>query len=227
MNYSKKKNIISNIEKINSQNFINYFSKITFHLFYWVFSSLYKIEINNISNMDLSNKSIIATTYHSLFNGPIVLGICRKNKNRTRTFVKGKCFESLIGKIFLSYCGGIPIFSKNIKIIIRIAIEALNKNESLLIFPEGQKGNEEEVQKLYKGTAFLALKTNTPILPIGISNIDNCNFLKRKRIYIEIGEPIYSKDEYSKQNSKKLTKIVNRELKKLFSIANKKAINSY
>lgn len=65
------------------------------------------------------------------------------------------------------------------------AIELLNKNGKLLIYPEGVWNISENllVNPMYMGTASIAMKTNADIVPVAIEQYD-------KTFYVSIGQNI-------------------------------------
>ena len=54
----------------------------------------------------------------------------------------------------------------------RLAERVLNEGNVLMIFPEGTRSPTGELQKPKDGLAMLALRTGSPIVPIGIANTD-------------------------------------------------------
>ncbi|MBR1717738.1 MAG: 1-acyl-sn-glycerol-3-phosphate acyltransferase [Bacilli bacterium] len=93
-----------------------------------------------------------------------------------------------IGGVLLSLNGVICMETNN-KIDRRIgkerALELLNKNGSLLIFPEGawNISPNQPVMDIYNGTVDLARKTNAEIIPVGIEQYDN-------KFFVSIGKNI-------------------------------------
>ena len=88
------------------------------------------------------------------------------------------------------------------KAALKTIIEGVNllKNDycSLYIFPEGTRGHSDEVAPFKKGSFKMAEKANVPIVPIGIVGSDkvfeNNGWFRKvrgKKVYINIGEPIY------------------------------------
>lgn len=73
---------------------------------------------------------------------------------------------------------------------IRKMCDLLKDGRAVAIFPEGKINAEAEDIDLKKGTAFMALKCNTPILPVYISHRES----RWERIHIVIGEPIYGQN---------------------------------
>ena len=51
---------------------------------------------------------------------------------------------------------------------LRRAIEYLKKENALCIFPEGGRSDDGKLKEAKTGTAFIALKTQTPVIPAGI-----------------------------------------------------------
>ncbi len=54
----------------------------------------------------------------------------------------------------------------------RLAERVLNEGNVLMVFPEGTRSPTGELQKPKDGLAMLALRTGSPIVPIGIANTD-------------------------------------------------------
>jgi len=65
-------------------------------------------------------------------------------------------------------------------------IKNLKENRIIVIYPEGDSNNKKMLLKGKTGVAELALRTNVPIIPLGIKAVDN----SFKRV-IKIGKPLY------------------------------------
>lgn len=72
---------------------------------------------------------------------------------------------------------------------------------SLYIFPEGTRGHSDEIAPFKKGSFKMAEKSGVPIVPIGIVNSDKVfenngwfRKIRSTKVYINIGEPIYTKN---------------------------------
>jgi len=65
--------------------------------------------------------------------------------------------------------------------------KVLGEDKILIIYPEGNSNKKTELLKGKTGVAEIALRTNLPILPVGISKIGK---LKKK---VEIGKPMLFK----------------------------------
>jgi 1-acyl-sn-glycerol-3-phosphate acyltransferase len=71
----------------------------------------------------------------------------------------------------------------------RAILAGLNDGKSLLIFPEGDTfPMEGEVQPFAPGAIHFALKTGTPIIPVGLCGTNELYY--KKRLLVRIGAPL-------------------------------------
>ena len=92
--------------------------------------------------------------------------------------------------------------------VVKSAIEVLKKGDILIIYPEGARSRNGQIQEGKAGAARIFLKTGVPILPAAIKGtfelLPPKGKLKIKRIVkINIGKPLYFKEEFEK--AKKIT----------------------
>jgi len=97
---------------------------------------------------------------------------------------------------FTTLSGAFPV-KKGIGLeeALKKGLEILNRGGVVGIAPEERRRHLGRPRKGRRGAAFLALKTNTPILPIYIHNSVGLTladiFLRKKRITLVIGEKFY------------------------------------
>ena len=76
---------------------------------------------------------------------------------------------------------------------LKTALEILSKDGAIVIFPEGGISPSYSMQKAKQGAAFLAIKSQAPILPIGISGTEKFPpwrmVLPLQRFKVNIGPP--------------------------------------
>ena len=76
---------------------------------------------------------------------------------------------------------------------LKTALEVLSKDGAIVIFPEGRISPCYSMQKAKQGAAFLAIKSQAPILPIGISGTEKFPpwrmVLPLQRFRVNIGPP--------------------------------------
>ncbi|HEU0022008.1 MAG TPA: lysophospholipid acyltransferase family protein [Dehalococcoidia bacterium] len=75
----------------------------------------------------------------------------------------------------------------------RTAIELLAQDRAVVIFPEGHISPDHTLQEAKAGAAFLAMKTQAPILPVGIYGTEMFSpwrmLFPLCRFYVNIGQP--------------------------------------
>jgi len=87
--------------------------------------------------------------------------------------------------------------------VIKSAIEVLKRGDILIIYPEGTRSRNGQIQKGKAGATRIFLKTGVPVLPAAIKGtfelLPPKGKLKIKRIVkINIGKPLYFKEEFEK-----------------------------
>jgi len=87
-------------------------------------------------------------------------------------------------------------------------MKALKNGELLGIFPEGTRKGLEKQEKVKNGAAFMALRTNTKVIPVGIHG----KFKFRSKIYINYGEPLDFSEYKDKTNDKEVLEKVSNEI---------------
>lgn len=115
---------------------------------------------------------------------------------------------------------------------IKEAIKVLKKGDILILYPEGRRSQNGEIQKGKLGTAKIFLKTGVPILPAGIKGAFELfpphGKLKIKKIIkINIGKPLFFQEEFfsaqklnenSKEYQEILKKITNKIMAELANL---------
>ena len=155
---------------------------------------------NHTSNMDVV--LILANTYEKKY----VMAKKELFKNR------------LFGAILKSY-GGISVDRQNNDVAaLKKALKVLKNNKKLIIFPEGTRNKGEDTSKLMEvknGTAMLAIKSKTPVVPVWISK--RPKMFRLTKIYI--GEPFELDQFYGEKLTDevltKASKIISQKIENL------------
>ena len=109
-------------------------------------------------------------------------------------------------RAFYFICGVIPLdrqSDESREKVLKEAIKVLKKGNVLVLYPEGRRSANGQIQEGKLGTAKIFLKTGIPILPAGLKGtfelLPPGGKLKIKRIVkISIGQPLYFKEEFIK-----------------------------
>jgi len=107
-------------------------------------------------------------------------------------------------RAFYFICGVIPLdrqSDESREKALKDAIKVLKKGNILVLYPEGRRSANGQLQEGKLGTAKIFLKTGIPILPAGLKGtfelLPPGGKLKIKRIVkISIGQPLYFKEEF-------------------------------
>lgn len=122
-------------------------------------------------NLPVGGAYIVAPVHRSYVDWLIVARITRRQ--RLRYIVKEEVWKSkLIGRLLLA-CGAFPVNRSGAD---REALQrchaVLAGGEPLVMFPEGTRRSGPEVQVLKDGVAYLSLRANVPVVPVGIGGAE-------------------------------------------------------
>lgn len=109
---------------------------------------------------------IIAPVHRSNLDVPTLGATCPR---RLRYFAKDGLFVNRFWTWFLTLIGGFPVnrdrFDRN---ALEAAGRVLGRGEALVMFPEGERKSGPVVQPFLDGVAYVAIRHQVPILPVGI-----------------------------------------------------------
>jgi len=128
-----------------------------------------KLCINNIERIPQNKSVIFIANHQSYFDIPILYATIPKE---FRILAKKSLFLIPIFGWHLYLSGNIPIERKNplrASKGIRLAEEILKNNISILLFPEGTRSCDGELQSFKKGAFYLSKNARKEIIPIVIS----------------------------------------------------------
>ena len=135
---------------------------------------------------------VILIANHLSNNDPPVLV---SSINRRLNFIaKQELFNNPINKFVLREFGVHPFDRSGRSVdIIKLALRLLNQDQPVVLFPEGTRSPDHSMQKGLPGAAYIAIKSQATILPVGIVGTEK--FSSRRmmfpfsRIGVKIGQP--------------------------------------
>ena len=101
------------------------------------------------------------------------------------------------------------------------AVEKVKSGISITIFPEGTRNRVEDTfLPFHAGSMKIAEKSNCPIIPVAIVNAaemfeNHLPKVKRTKVIIEYGEPIYTAD-LDREQKKQLTDTVTAQIRQMY-----------
>jgi 1-acyl-sn-glycerol-3-phosphate acyltransferase len=155
-------------------------------------------------------------------------------RRRLRYMAKDSIWKSKALGGFVSFLGGFPVSRGAAdREALRTCIDVIEAGEPLVMFPEGSRRSGPVVEDLFDGPAYVAAKTQVPILPVGIGGSEammpkGSKFLRPSKLAIVIGEPLEPPapsegGRVPRRALKQLTDQLRAELQKLFDDAQSRA----
>lgn len=131
------------------------------------------------------------------------------NKKNIRFMCKSTIFKNSFLNWILHLVDAIPVNrEKNDIEAMKRSIKALKNKELLGIFPEGtRKGMEKNIQ-VKNGAAFMALRTGTKVIPLGIQG----SFKPFTKVCLNYGKPLDFSEYYGKEKDKEVLDKVTKEI---------------
>jgi len=158
--------------------------------------------------------NIVFCGNHKSYLDPLVIVL--KSKRRIRFMAKEELKKNLLFKPIL-YLFDVIFVKRDSKDIgpLKEALKTLKEGGCIGIFPEGTRnGLEKNNGAMKEGAAYLALKTNSKILPIGI--VGEAKPFHKNILYygkpIDISEYQTKDKEKEKENLEKITNVIKEEI---------------
>lgn len=170
-----------------------------------------KLSVAGTQNIPSGGAFILAPVHRSNMDIPIASAVTRR---RMRFMGKDSLWRhKVLGSMF-SALGAFPVTRGSADLeALRRCIFVINAGEPLVLFPEGTRQKGDAIQPLFDGAAYVAFKTQVPIVPVGIGGSEDImpsgsSRIRRRRCAAVIGAPIYP----SKTNGTRATRAEVREL---------------
>ncbi|HEX2381871.1 MAG TPA: lysophospholipid acyltransferase family protein [Acidimicrobiales bacterium] len=153
---------------------------------------------------------------------------------RLRYMAKDSLWKSKPLGNFVSFLGAFPVSRGAAdREALRTCIDVIEAGEPLVMFPEGTRRSGPVIEELFDGPAYVAAKTQVPIVPVGIGGSEammpkGSKLLKPSKLVIVIGEPLEppapsESGRVSRRAIKQLTDQLRAEVQKLFDDAQSRA----
>jgi 1-acyl-sn-glycerol-3-phosphate acyltransferase len=142
-------------------------------------------------NMPQHSACIVVANHVNLVDSPLI-GISLGRK--VHFMAKEDLFHSRIIGWLADKFGAFPVAKGKLnRRAGRTAVELLANGQALIIYPEGQRSLDGKLGPAYSGAALLAIKSDVPIVPVGIIGTGQLKgkwwFLRRPKITMNIGKP--------------------------------------
>jgi 1-acyl-sn-glycerol-3-phosphate acyltransferase len=159
--------------------------------------------------------------------------VCGVGKRRLRYMGKDAMWKYRWSAWFFDSLGGIPVHrGEPDRPAMRRSENVLAAGEPLVMFPEGTRQSGPIVEHVFDGVAYLALRTGTTIVPVGIGGSERAlprgsKMIRPVKVALVIGEPIIVTapepgQRVPRRAVKELTQHLTDELQRLFDAAQAK-----
>ena len=168
-------------------------------------------QVKGRDNVPAQGPVLVVANHLNLVDPPL-LGV---SLGRNVLFMaKEELFRSRFSGYFIRNFGAFPIHRGRLdRQALRQANEVLARGLALLMFPEGKRSKDTKLQPAFPGTALIALRSGTPILPVGITGTEKIKgsawLLRRPRITVTVGHPFYLPPVSSKLTKMELAECTN------------------
>lgn len=150
-----------------------------------MFHGLFGGRIHHLATVPTQGPLILMCNHIHIFD-PLTLWLCLP-KRQMHMIAKKELFKyRMIGAV-LRQVHGFPVDRGQFDLsAMRTCMQILQADEVLGIFPEGTRGNGEEIAELMSGAAVLALKSTAAVVPIYIRG----KYRIGGRLRVVVGAPI-------------------------------------
>ena len=175
------------------------------------FSHLTRWRVRGKENVPSQGPLLIVSNHLNLTDPPL-LSI---SLGRTVIFMaKEELFRSRFLSYFIHGFGAFPVRRGQLdKKALRQAQQVLAEGLALVMFPEGTRSHNAQLQPAFSGSALIAYRHGVPILPVGITGTEKIKgvawLLRRPQITVNIGHPFYLPPVNSKLSKDELAELTN------------------
>ncbi len=160
------------------------------------FKTFHDFQVEGLENIPKTGPVIIASNHLSNADPPAIGGFAGLVRD-SRFVAKKELFDIPLIGWFFRRSGYIPV-DRNRTIgdfgALKGVVHALERGESVVMFPEGTRSKTGKPQKPKSGIGFLVYKTGVPVLPVRIDGTFG-GWLKRKTIRLKFGTVMHLKKD--------------------------------
>jgi 1-acyl-sn-glycerol-3-phosphate acyltransferase len=153
----------------------------------------FRLEVKGRENLPATGAYIVSPIHRSNLDTPVLAAITTR---RLRYMGKESLWKSRPLGWLLTALGGFPVQRGTAdREALKAGLACVERGEPLVMFPEGTRQAGPDVAEMFDGPAYVACRTGTPIVPIGLGNTEaampkGSKFIRPVKMTIVIGAPI-------------------------------------
>ncbi|HWR55984.1 MAG TPA: lysophospholipid acyltransferase family protein [Negativicutes bacterium] len=160
-------------------------------IFRLIFKLVFRWQVTGRENIPATGGVIIAPNHVSNVDPPLVGSAMNR---RVTIMAKEELFSFALFGYLIRRLGAFPIKrGTGDRGAIKTALEALRTGQALLLFPEGTRSKNGELNKAQHGISLIALKSQMPVIPVAHSG--TFKFFRNgkwfPRFIVRFGKPLY------------------------------------
>ncbi len=149
---------------------IKWFDTVRWLLNVFIFKRQKDVRVSGLENIPELGRVILISNHISNYDAPFIA--CSINR-RFHAMAKVELYKNKVFGRLLYLLGAFPVKRGEGDIgAIKMAMKILKREDALLIFPEGTRGNGKEILSFNSGFAVLAEKMNAPVVPVYLSGTE-------------------------------------------------------
>jgi 1-acyl-sn-glycerol-3-phosphate acyltransferase len=166
---------------------------------YWIMQKIFglfyrglaQVEVVGRENLTIEGPCLAVANHLSVFDPPLMLSLYPR-RAWALAAEKYRCHR-LFGPV-LHFIGVIFVRRGEVdRRALRAALKVLREGGVVALAPEGTRSKTGQLQQAKEGAAFLASRTDTTIVPVGITGTEKMlsalKRLRRQRVRVVVGEP--------------------------------------
>ena len=132
--------------------------------------------------------SMLVIANHTSMYDPVVVGLALQRPSAV--MAKKELFSKPLVAKYLTAMGAFPVDrGETDRAALKTALRILQNGQTLVLFPEGTRGNGKELLPFKNGAAYLAMNTDCLIVPMAIENSSALFKYFRRPVTVCIGTP--------------------------------------
>ena len=186
-------------------------------------------QVKGCENIPSQGPLLIVANHLNLADPPILgLSVGRK----VLFMAKEELFHSRLSSYFMRNFGAFPVRRGGLdRKALSHAEEWLAQGGALVMFPEGKRSQNTQLQPAFPGPARVASRIGVPILPVGIIGTENIKgmtwWLRRPNVTVNIGHPFQPPPVSSKLTKAELAQLTNSIMERIAELLPPKYRGNY